>query len=179
MRWPWQSDEPPPKKPINWAGSLNATDWEHYTSPQTVIPTVILTGGILFTIRVYRLYLKRIPGASYVRPGAFRKRSIFGKVTRVGDGDNFHLYHTPGGRLTGWGWLRKVPSKAVDLKKRTVSNAPPSTAELEEGQRLTRRRLRLESQVSMRLKRRILGMKHSHTRRRRWIGCRTIFLAGE
>lgn len=56
-------------------------------------------------------------------PGSFRKRSIFGQVTRVGDGDNFHLYHTPGGRLTGWGWLRKVPEKAVDLKKRTVSSA--------------------------------------------------------
>ena len=25
--------------------------------------------------------------------------------------------------MTGWGWLRKVPEKAVDLKKRTVSSA--------------------------------------------------------
>ena len=26
-------------------------------------------------------------------------------VTAVGDGDNFRLYHTPGGRLVGWGWF--------------------------------------------------------------------------
>jgi len=48
---------------------------------------------------------------------------LFGTVTRVGDGDNFHLYHTPGGRLAGWGWLpgRKVPEKAGDLKNRTIA----------------------------------------------------------
>lgn len=43
-------------------------------------------------------------------------------MTRVGDADNFHLFHTPGGRLTGWGWLpgRKVPEKKADLKGKTV-----------------------------------------------------------
>jgi hypothetical protein len=47
---------------------------------------------------------------------------LFGTVTRVGDADNFHLFHTPGGRLAGWGWLpgRKIPEKKADLKNNTV-----------------------------------------------------------
>lgn len=58
-----------------------------------------------------------------MQPVFYRKRSLFGTVTRVGDGDNFHLYHTPGGRLAGWGWLpwRKVPEKPGDLKNRTIA----------------------------------------------------------
>lgn len=40
----------------------------------------------------------------------------------MGDGDNFRLFHTPGGRLTGWEWMpgRKVPTKREELKDRTV-----------------------------------------------------------
>jgi len=40
----------------------------------------------------------------------------------VGDGDNFRLYHTPGGRLLGWGWFpgRKVPTDPKELRQRTV-----------------------------------------------------------
>lgn len=47
---------------------------------------------------------------------------MFGMVTRVGDADNFHLFHTPGGRLAGWGWLpgRKIPKKKADLKNNTI-----------------------------------------------------------
>jgi len=86
-----------------------------------LIPTILLTSTILVSIRVYRSYLRRIPEASYIRPGFFRKRSLFGTVTRVGDADNFHLFHTPGGRLMGWGWLpgRKIPEKKA-LKNNTV-----------------------------------------------------------
>ena len=51
----------------------------------------------------YRSYLRRLPGTGHVSPGYFRRRSLLGKVTSVGDGDNFHLFHTPGGRLAGWG----------------------------------------------------------------------------
>jgi hypothetical protein len=41
----------------------------------------------------------------------------------VGDGDNFRVFHTPGGRLAGWGWLpwRRVPKEKKDLKNKTVS----------------------------------------------------------
>lgn len=127
MRWPpWstesQKDTRETRRPVSWSDSLNATDWTHYTDPRTVIPTVLLTSTILFSVSVYRKYLRRIPEAASIRPTFFRKRSLFGTVTRVGDGDNFHLYHQPGGRLAGWGWLpgRKLPEKKVDLKGRTV-----------------------------------------------------------
>jgi hypothetical protein len=44
-------------------------------------------------------------------------------VTSVGDGDNFRIYHTPGGRLAGWGWLpgRRIPMDKKELKDQTVS----------------------------------------------------------
>ncbi|KAL8748249.1 MAG: hypothetical protein Q9184_007469, partial [Pyrenodesmia sp. 2 TL-2023] len=52
----------------------------------------------------------------------WRKRSLFGYVTSVGDADNFRIFHTPGGRLAGWGWLpwRRVPDKVKELKDNTV-----------------------------------------------------------
>jgi len=74
----------------------------------------------LGAFHLYTFYLQRIPGAAYVRPSFYRSRSLFGRVTSVGDGDNFHLFHTPGGRFLGWGWLRKVPSARSELKNRTI-----------------------------------------------------------
>jgi len=128
MRWPpWSSkstskDDEGIKPSVSWTDSLNATDWTHYTDPRTVIPTILLTGTTLLLVRLYRSYLRRIPGAANIQPGFFRRRSLFGRVTSVGDGDNFRLFHTPGGRLTGWEWMpgRKVPNKREELKDRTV-----------------------------------------------------------
>lgn len=126
MRWPpWSSekdDDDKKKVTGSWTNSLNATDWSHYTDPRTVVPTLLLTSAILVSVRIYSLYLRRIPDAGYIRPGFFRRRSLFGTVTRVGDGDNFHLFHTPGGRLAGWGWMpgRKIPVKSSELKGKTV-----------------------------------------------------------
>lgn len=127
MRWPpWSSDSPKnvndKNRPVSWTDNLNSTNWSHYTEARTVVPTVLLTATILISVHIYRSYLRRIPHAANIAPSFFRKRSLFGTVTRVGDGDNFHLYHTPGGRLAGWGWLpgRKVPEKKNDLKNRTV-----------------------------------------------------------
>ncbi|EPY50705.1 nuclease [Schizosaccharomyces cryophilus OY26] len=48
-------------------------------------------------------------------------RSLFGYVTRVGDGDNFRFYHTPGGCWLGWHWLRQVPSSRSALASKTIS----------------------------------------------------------
>ena len=126
MRWPlWSStpekDEKEKKSAPSWSDSFNATDWSHYTDPRTIIPTLLLTTTILVSVRLYRSYLRRIPEATYIRPGFFRKRSLFGTVTRVGDADNFHLFHMPGGRLAGWGWLRKIPGDKRALKGKTVS----------------------------------------------------------
>jgi hypothetical protein len=130
MRWPpWSSnserDGDDKKRSVSWSNSLNSTDWAHYTDPRTIVPTLLLTTTILISVRLYRSYLRRIPEATYIRPAFFRKRSLFGTVTRVGDADNFHLFHTPGGRLAGWGWIpgRKIPKKKADLKGNTVCHA--------------------------------------------------------
>jgi hypothetical protein len=105
---------------VSWTDSLNATNWEHYKDPRNVVPVVLLTAAILGSVRIWRSYLRRIPTPGHVQPAFYRKRSLFGQVTSVGDGDNFHLFHTPGGRLAGWGWLRDVPAKRSDLKNKTV-----------------------------------------------------------
>lgn len=127
MVWPFSrsdssKDKSSKRRPISWADSLNGTDWQHFKDPRNWIPTVLVTTTVLASLHVYRSYLRRIPGPGYVKPGSFRKRSIFGQVTSVGDGDNFHMFHTPGGRLAGWGWLRNVPNKKADLKNKTVSS---------------------------------------------------------
>ncbi|KAL3424798.1 nuclease domain containing protein [Phlyctema vagabunda] len=127
MRWPPWSSNPERTKDdkgtsVSWTEGLDVTDWKHYTDPRTLVPTILLTTTILASVRFYRSYLCRIPEATHIRPGFFRKRSLFGTVTRVGDADNFHLYHQPGGRLTGHGWMpgRKIPEKKVDLKGNTI-----------------------------------------------------------
>lgn len=112
-------------KPTDWNSILNAFDWGQFKEPGTIIPTVLLTSGILFAIHVHRRFLRRIPEAGDISSSYFRRRSLLGRVTSVGDGDNFRMYHTPGGRLVGWGWLpwMKVPTSKKELKDRTVSSA--------------------------------------------------------
>ena len=126
MRWPpWSSnskdDISKPKIPLPDPKFFNPTDWFKWTSPDILLPTAILTSVALISVHVYRSYLRRIPGAASISVSYFRKRSLFGKVTSVGDGDGFRLFHTPGGRLTGWGWMpwRKIPEGRA-LKDRTV-----------------------------------------------------------
>ena len=95
-------------------------DWHSYLTPQTIISTVILTSGCIGFYKFYRTFLRRIPVATNISPGFFRKRSVFGKVTSVGDGDNFRIFHTPGGILTGWGWWRSIPADKKALRNNTV-----------------------------------------------------------
>ncbi|KAF1808961.1 putative endonuclease LCL3 [Eremomyces bilateralis CBS 781.70] len=101
---------------------LHPTDWTHYTDPKTLLFGVLFTTTTLSLIGLYRRYLRRIPNAGYFPPDQFRKRSVFGKVTSVGDGDNVRIFHTPGGRLAGWGWLpgRIVPTKSRELSSKTI-----------------------------------------------------------
>lgn len=127
MPWPFGSssgkddDEKSGRSTIPWQDSLNNTDWQHFQDPRNWVPTVLVTTTVLVSLQFYRSYLRRFPGAAHVQPSFFRKRSLFGKVTSVGDGDNFHLFHTPGGRLAGWGWLRRIPEKRPELRGKTVS----------------------------------------------------------
>ena len=121
--WPWSSrDDEERKKPVRWADTLNATDWSHYTDPRNIVPVILLTATVFGSYTFYRSYLRRIPQATLIQPDFWRKRSLFGQVTSVGDGDNFRLFHTPGGRLAGWGWMpgRKVPVERKELRDKTV-----------------------------------------------------------
>ncbi|KAJ6101874.1 Nuclease (SNase-like) OB-fold [Penicillium sp. IBT 16267x] len=137
MRWPpWSSksnndDQQQHNTPSESSSSHPAPtpqspssllNWSDFIEPRTIIPTIVLTSGILFSIRLYRSYLRRVPDAPSISPSWLRRRTVFGKVTSVGDGDNFRIYHTPGGRLAGWGWLpwKKVPTTKKELKDKTI-----------------------------------------------------------
>lgn len=124
MRWPWSSSSTDKERDpsVSSKDFPIATDWSHYRDPRNIIPVVVLTGSAFVLSTFYRSYLKRIPQAINIEPEFWRKRSLFGKVTSVGDADNFRLFHTPGGRLAGWGLLpwRRVPGTAKELKEKTV-----------------------------------------------------------
>ncbi|KAG7785901.1 hypothetical protein KL910_000676 [Ogataea haglerorum] len=90
-------------------------------------PLVLLYGfgtasALITGYTFYSRHLRRINVATDIPSYMFRKRYLFGKVTSVGDGDNFHMFHLPGGRLGGWGWLRKIPEINTfrTLKNRTI-----------------------------------------------------------
>ena len=155
---------------VSIASKAASSKLSAFTQPQTLIATTVLTAGCLGLFRFYRSFLRRFPEAINIKPSFFRKRSIVGKVTSVGDGDNFRIFHTPGGRLAGWGWLRKIPDNAKDLRHRTVSTKS-STQELmlNEGRYISgllalmhRRWLILEGQLS-------------HMGRRLWTGSTTTY----
>lgn len=101
-----------------WLRPLNKSDPGHYTSTQTIIFSALTSAATLALFTLYKNHLRRIPGADYLKPSFFRRRSLYGYVTSVGDGDNFRLFHTPGGRLLGWGWLRQIGQKNKNGKKR-------------------------------------------------------------
>ncbi|RMD39223.1 hypothetical protein DV735_g5907, partial [Chaetothyriales sp. CBS 134920] len=136
MRWPglWSlstSDderqpsgpaEPVPKPSPSPSQTPDRVDRNVLTEPQTILAAVALSAAFLGARRVYVSYLRRVPEAKDISRTWLQKRSILGTVTSVGDGDNFRLYHTPGGRLAGWGWLpgRRVPTAKSQLKGQTI-----------------------------------------------------------
>ncbi|KAI7589612.1 hypothetical protein KC343_g18605, partial [Hortaea werneckii] len=62
----------------SWESNLNSTDWSHYTSPQTIVASVLTTAATLALVRLYKTYLRRIPNVDYLKPGFFRHRSLYG-----------------------------------------------------------------------------------------------------
>lgn len=109
-----------PKRRVSWSESLGRAEADPLGAAKEWAPVVAFSLVGLGALQLYANYLRRIPGAAFVRPAFFRSRSLFGRVTSVGDGDNFHLFHTPGGKAVGWGWLRKIPETRKELKDRTV-----------------------------------------------------------
>ena len=126
MPWlPWPFGQKPKNEEAPTGGSwtqspLNKSDPSHYTSTQTIIFSVLTSAATLSLYTLYKNHLRRIPGADYLKPSFFRRRSLYGYVTSVGDGDNFRLFHTPGGRLMGWGWLRAIGQKNKKTGKRRI-----------------------------------------------------------
>ncbi|KAG5977238.1 putative endonuclease lcl3 [Claviceps digitariae] len=129
MVWPFGSraatkdhddEHLPTTRSVSWSKSLSRAEAEPLGAAKEWAPVVLFSLVGLGAVQLYANYLRRIPGAAYVRPSSFRSRSLFGRVTSVGDGDGFHLFHTPGGRAVGWGWLRKVPGTRKELKDRTI-----------------------------------------------------------
>ncbi|KAG0216511.1 putative endonuclease lcl3 [Mortierella sp. GBA30] len=92
--------------------------------PASVEPYLIASavfGVSTAAVVLYKTRLRRIPTAAFLTPHSLQgKRVLRGKVTSVGDADNFRFYHTPGGIWAGWGWLRHVPTGAKDLKNQTL-----------------------------------------------------------
>jgi len=87
-------------------------------SPSVLLPTTVLTSGLLLANFLYRRNLRRISSVLQIPPAFLNnKRTLFGRVTSVGDADNFRFFHTPGGRLSGWDIWRSVPTERKDISK--------------------------------------------------------------
>lgn len=162
------------KQGVSWADSLNATDWDQFKDPKLWVHSILLTATGIASLHFYRTYLRRVPGTLHIQPSAFRKRSLLGKVTSVGDGDNFHLFHTPGGRLAGWGWLRKVPSSKAELKGRTVRQTADRDLSSAWHMLTSASRFRFVSLELMLRKELTLADQHSPSQGRPWLGSQTI-----
>ncbi|KAK7680990.1 putative endonuclease lcl3 [Cerrena zonata] len=89
--------------------------------PKVLLLLAGVTTSLFISYRFYRRYVRRIRNYLDLTPDILEgNRQLYGKVTRVGDGDNFRFYHTPGGVFMGWGWLRQVPTKRNELKDETL-----------------------------------------------------------
>lgn len=119
MGWFWSSTSSSPneKKPTPKERLEHLQSLPLY-SPEILIPTVLLTTSLLGLHTFYRRRLRRIPTVAQLPPSAIAShQTLFGKAVSVGDADNFRFFHTPGGRLLGWGWLRPVPISRKDISK--------------------------------------------------------------
>ncbi|SCU88466.1 LAMI_0D10198g1_1 [Lachancea mirantina] len=80
---------------------------------EALLLSCVLSGSIFGGYVAFNRYLKQYKSATEIPARVFRKKWLRGRVTLVGDGDNFHFFHTPGRILGGWYWLRKVPRLEV------------------------------------------------------------------
>ncbi|KAK6465189.1 hypothetical protein DFJ63DRAFT_310290 [Scheffersomyces coipomensis] len=89
--------------------------------PKVLLLSAGVTTTVLLSYRFYRRYVRRIRNYLDITPEILdNHQRLYGYVTRVGDGDNFRFYHTPGGILMGWGWLRQIPTNRSLLKDETL-----------------------------------------------------------
>ncbi|KAK9265197.1 hypothetical protein V1519DRAFT_411436 [Lipomyces tetrasporus] len=110
MWWPGRQepeiDRPQPSPPRPRSAGQRIP----FFSLETFLESCALTGTVLVCGGFYFRYLRRFQNALSI-PQSFytRGRTLSGRVVFVGDGDNFRLYHTPGGIFAGWDWLRRQP----------------------------------------------------------------------
>lgn len=123
MGWlPWKRQEV--EQTQHGAGEIVlAHDPSTWLALPIVVPVVALTSASLIFFHLYRRNIRRYATIDHLPAALYSdkvNRGLLGHVTSVGDGDNFRFFHTPGGRLAGWGWLRKIPSDRKDLKGQTI-----------------------------------------------------------
>lgn len=90
--------------------------------PKVFLLSLFLTGGFFASYVLFNRYLKQFKSSKDIPSNIFKKQYIYGKVTSVGDSDNFHLFHTPLGIFNGWGWIRAVPELAKSDNIRTIKS---------------------------------------------------------
>ncbi|KAI5124543.1 hypothetical protein M0805_003065 [Coniferiporia weirii] len=109
----------PPEKPPHLIESYSGQALSDYHLTSTHILTA-LVGAILLR-GTYVRYFRRIQNIDYLPPKLItKKRWVKGYVTKVRDGDNFRLYHTP---AFGWRFpikFRHIPDKTKDLVDQTL-----------------------------------------------------------
>ncbi|TDZ12991.1 putative endonuclease LCL3 [Colletotrichum sidae] len=132
MPWPFGSSSsgegPAPSRSENDGVRSTPTSWNDLLpqpdpplrAAREWAPVFLTSVASLAAFMFYQSRLRRFPSTAHIKPELFRKRTLLGRVTSVGDGDNFHMFHTPGGRLAGWDWLRKAPTTRATLKGKTI-----------------------------------------------------------
>ncbi|KAJ7056550.1 hypothetical protein C8F01DRAFT_1154070 [Mycena amicta] len=95
---------------------------DRFSPPVLVLSAFALgCGATASSALIYRRFFRRIPNGDWITPDIFaKKRWVKGRVTSVGDSDNFRFYHTPG---FGWHWplkFRRIPLTTKGLKDRTM-----------------------------------------------------------
>lgn len=115
----WKAQQSFSSNPSNADTGLPSTN---FFSVETLVQSFVLTGTFVILTGVYSRYLKRYPTAIDIPAAKFGSQcKIRGRVVSVGDGDNFRLYHTPGGIFAGWGWLKKIPFETSKDQTRQIT----------------------------------------------------------
>lgn len=111
-----------PLDELIWRSDAKLSTWT--SSPTILVIASVAAGGVAATGLgfFWGRYAKRMRTTEWITPDWLKgKRWVRGKVTSVGDGDNFRVFHTP--PFGGYHWplrFRSVPSIPKDLTHQTL-----------------------------------------------------------
>ncbi|RPD65276.1 staphylococcal nuclease [Lentinus tigrinus ALCF2SS1-7] len=118
MPWPPWSMPAEPTLRQDLTRTLRKELWLDRTPGQQLAIQMAAVGAASFVLKRL-VFGRRIANSDSVTPRMLRNKKLLrGYVTRVEDGDDFRLYHTP-----GFGWkseFRTIPSEPEDLKDKTI-----------------------------------------------------------